>query len=174
MGNGIKSRLIGLVILGVITALVVVLFATSDGYLNRAGWVLLYVGVGLISGIAFWLATPGATGEVDLKKIGVKLGGGAGIGAGFMLLADFLAATPPRHVIVEIPEGNRNPTFSIYEADSGIEVTEISGQRLLVEFKGDQEAGWFRAEQLAPGARGFSKYECEVTRAGRITCDDQP
>ena len=73
------------------------------GHLAPAHWALLYVGIALVTGIAFWTIT-GSTGQVTLNvaQVALRLGGGAAIGAAFMLIAYSLVATNDPYVIVPL------------------------------------------------------------------------
>jgi hypothetical protein len=88
-------------------------------------YTFLFVGVALITGIVFWVCT-GSSGVLTVKELGLRLGGGAAIGAGFMLLAFSLirqlAITPPP-AVVEVE-------LSAAEADNQqfLKVSKVSGE----------------------------------------------
>lgn len=103
-----------------------VLYWAEDGYPSALGWVFAYVGVALITGIAFWALT-GSTGDLTLPQIGLRLGGGAAIGAGFMLLAHSLTPQTDRDRLIEIqvPDAGGN-VYLVPKATQGCRVEQIS------------------------------------------------
>ena len=89
----------------VVVGLIVVLISLAVAHVMRLGltvepveWLLLYVLVGFIGGLLFYLVDPFGSQEFKWKGI-VNLGGGAAIGASFMFVAKLL--TPDGTVITE-------------------------------------------------------------------------
>ena len=99
----IKQTWAALLVVFVILALIVAMIWSTEGDLSRAHMILLYVGVAIITGILFWHFTPGSTGQFDLKQLGIRLGGGAAIGASFMVLAWWLTVPETTTALVFIP-----------------------------------------------------------------------
>ncbi len=78
-------------VLFVLLGAVVCLFIAAGGKdFNPAQWVAFYVLIALVTGLVFCLFTSNSKGEYTNKKLGISLGGGAGIGACFMVLAKYL------------------------------------------------------------------------------------
>src|SRR5437879_3582900 len=76
----IDSTKAGWTLVGIILALEVWLLAATHGIVVSNGHrIALYVGVALITGITFWLVTPGSSAVVSVPHLGLKLGGGAAI-----------------------------------------------------------------------------------------------
>src|SRR5262245_1935824 len=95
--------LYGLLLAAIILFLEFLVFYSTGGRLARAHWVVLYVGVAVFTGVVFWLVTPGSTGSLKFAALGIKLGGGAAIGAAFMLLAWKLSAPTSSSIVVPVP-----------------------------------------------------------------------
>lgn len=85
----------------VFLAVLVGLFIYTGGYPSTFGMALGYVAIALITGGFFWLFR-GSTGEVELKELGIKLGGAAAIGAAFMLLASKLTLKPDLDQVIMV------------------------------------------------------------------------
>lgn len=82
---------VGLLILILLAALV---YALNHGKMNTADWTMLLLLTGSAGGVLFYLIDPQSQHSFSFRKI-VNLGGAAAIGAGFMLLAHWLAINPP-------------------------------------------------------------------------------
>ena len=78
----------------VLIALGVAHFLTIGHTVEPIEWVVLYVLVGFIGGLLFYLADPLHSQEFKWKDV-VTLGGGAAVGASFMLLAKVLTPDSP-------------------------------------------------------------------------------
>lgn len=145
---------IGTLIELVFIGLAVWLYASDHGVLGRAGWVLLYGLVSVISGLAFWLFTPGSTGEFSLQKYGVRLTGAAAIGASFAMLGWYLTKPVARTTVIPVPAGL--PTQFILRNEtpdtvSGVgEIRLVDGRRFLfVEFSDGKDVGKIAIEDVS-------------------------
>jgi hypothetical protein len=172
--SGLGSRIFyaGFALILIILALETALFRSKEGDLDKAEWVVLYVGVALVTGIAFWILTPGSTGEVTVEHLGIKLGGGAAIGAAFMLLSNFVSEEPPNYRV--FPEDDRCEQIepAVTEED-GVEAIEIEKDEeslkvksWLVEFKSSK--GYFvtNSPYASPNTVRHN-----VTRKGSYECE---
>ena len=158
----------GIILLFVLIGLVVLLLYVTDGIFYPGHWVAFYVAIALVSGIAFWFFTAGSTGEFTNKSLGIRLGGGAGIGAAFMVLAHFLTPTepPPNIRIVDVRvEGISDVFYTSHSEELG-KVTRLDGARFLVEFKEGENQGHFVVRYF----RGEDPYwsEIHVPRLGEL------
>lgn len=129
-----------------------------------AYWILLYVGVALLTGLLFWTFTPGGTATADLKQIGIRLTGGAAVGLAFMLVAAWLTPTPSV-MIVELPE-----RFTAYhrpdpEPSASIDVVRMSEHELVARFRSGADEGRFYLSFTVPGELE-PRRECFVLRRG--------
>lgn len=115
------SFVTGVALIVLVISLLVWQRISTHGYIaGRQDWLLLLVGVALVTGMVFWLITPGAEGELNLTQLGLKLTGGAAIGAGFMLLAWELTKTSPTTVIVPLEQASRadNPAILSWDPEN--------------------------------------------------------
>ena len=135
----------GLVLILVLLTLAAWLLVGTGGHLLRAHWIALCVIVALVSGIAFWALTPGATGTVDIVQLGVRLTGGAGIGAAFLLLAWWLTSDPPPNARVVSVKNFPALVVDGERSTPGITVRRIARERdqLLVLFAENTDEGDF-------------------------------
>jgi len=163
----------GLLVVFVIIVLEALMLWQTNGHLTRAYQIVLYTGVAIVTGVLFWLLTPGSMGEVDLKQLGIRLGGGAAIGAAFMLLAWFLTDPETNHVVAPVPFGIPQE-FTIHNqspndlADVG-EVRTISGRRYLyAEFRSGHDEGILNLKHLRAGSAGFSTPSYQITLEGEL------
>ena len=154
---------------------VIAMFVATDGILLETHRMVLYVTIALVTGTLFWILTPGATGEVDLKEIGVKLTGGAGIGAGFMVLACWLASTNVTHIVVPIPADiPRDVAITNLTPDSIADVGEVrtvvDRRYIYVEFVPGHDTGRIQVERATVSAGGvtFPKSAYSVFLSGKI------
>ncbi|HLN29974.1 MAG TPA: hypothetical protein VK395_19690 [Gemmataceae bacterium] len=146
---------------------------STHGFIaGRQDWVLLLIGVALVTGMVFWLVTPGAEGELNLAHLGLKLTGGAAIGAGFMLIAWGLTKISPTTVIVALDQDSlaNRPVVRGLDTENIDLAYQLPDQRVLVEFKDGKEHGWFKTEHLEVGGK-LVYLTYKVTRAG---LDGQP
>jgi hypothetical protein len=103
---------------------------------------------------------------VEIKLLGIKLGGSAAIGAAFIILVH--SYFPPRdYAIITLPEEHRDKNFYPRSNDS-VRCTRISTGRYLVEFTGNESNAKFIAKQLDPTGSAFNIYEFTVNRNGII------
>ena len=148
-GSGARSKrsvaeLIGgsFLIVIVLVLLAILLVYRADSF-SRPHWVSLYAGIAVVTGLAFWIYAPGSTGEVTVKELGIKLGGGAAVGAAFMLLAWWL--TPLTEVlIVDVPDSVKGiaSRFAIENSSPGLRAELLDGNnRILVEFSENRAEG---------------------------------
>lgn len=163
----------GLLVVFVIVILEAIMLWGTSGRLTRAYEIVLYIGVAIVTGVLFWLLTPGSQGELNFTQLGIRLGGGAAIGASFMLLAWYLTDQDTNHVVVPVPPGvpaefnieNQTPNGL---ADVG-EVRSVSGRHYLyVEFQPGQDQGDLSLKYLNPN-EGFITSSYRVTRDGVIS-----
>jgi ABC-type transport system involved in multi-copper enzyme maturation permease subunit len=166
LSERLATQALACIILLIIIGLLTVLLVVTGGNLNDALWYVLYIGLALITGIAFWIIAPGGTGEVTIPVLGIKLVGSAATGAAFIILMhSFL---PPRdYAIITLPEKHQDKSFIPKDNDS-VELTEISTETYLVKFDGNKTKAKFKAEQIDPDGQGFSLYEFTVDRSGKI------
>src|SRR5258708_36372718 len=128
----------GLILL--IIVLIAWMVAALGGRLAPAHWSLLYVGIALVTGIAFWTLTA-STGEFNLtrEQIAIKLGGGAAIGASFMYLAYWFNSGGDPYVVVPLAaSGTSANVIAISDFDRGslnapYLIREL--REVLIEFK---------------------------------------
>ncbi len=120
----------GFALILIILALETALFLTKEGDLDKAEWVVLYVGVALVTGIAFWILTPGSTGEVTVEHLGIRLGGGAAIGAAFVLLSNFVSEEPPNHRVFLVDDKCEQIDPAVIEQD-GVSAIELEKDEVL-------------------------------------------
>jgi hypothetical protein len=132
------SRAPGLATVFVFVALEVLMLVSTRGELTRAFWVVLYVGVGIVTGVLFWILTPGSTGEFNFKGV-LKLTGGAAIGAAFMYLAYWLTIPTSTEVIApfpsDIPQGQDINIKATSDAIADVGEVRTTGQRKLIYAK---------------------------------------
>ena len=151
----------------IVIVLMAALLITTGGNLNDALWSVLYIGLALITGIAFWIVTPGAKSEVGIPKLGIKLAGSAATGAAFIIIVNFYL--PPRdYAITTLPLQHQDKSFHQVNPDDSMKVTRINLQRYLVEFVGNKRADKFRAEQLTPDGQAWNSYEFTVDMNWKI------
>ena len=164
------NQFFGTVFLFILVALLVWLRIATEGFASNLDWVLFYVGIALVTGIAFWVYTPGSQGTLNLPQFGIHLGGGAAIGASFMLLAVLFVPKADPDVVVALPEQVRSPTVKVLKYDHEKLVTVSMIPKLpgnvFVRFHDGEEQGWFWTWDVQPGKQVETKYS--VTRSGRI------
>lgn len=163
----------GLLVVFAIIALEAVMLWATGGHLTRAHQIVLYIGVAIVTGVVFWLLTPGSTGELDFKQLGIRLGGGAAIGASFMLLAWWLTDPEVNHTVVPVPSAIAQD-FTIENlspndlADVG-EVRTISNRRYLyAEFRPGHERGDIRINHLEDGATAMNTSAYQISLDGEL------
>jgi hypothetical protein len=78
-----------LVVVAILVFAMGCMLVATDGLMNRGYGVAFFICSALIAGIAFWTLSPGARqgNAFNLRVLGIRLGGGAAIGASFALLA---------------------------------------------------------------------------------------
>ena len=143
----------GMIITIVIIVLETVMLIKTNGVLTQAYQIVLYVGVAIVTGVVFWTLTPGTSGLINFKQLGIRLGGGAAIGASFMLLAWWL--TVPKFNFAVIPTPSNIPEdFSLANvspeniSDIG-ELRTISKRRyIFAEFRSNKEIGEINLQHL--------------------------
>jgi hypothetical protein len=145
--------------------------ATQGQFRGRGDQILLLIGVALVTGVAFWLITR-SQGELNLPQLGIRLVGGAGIGAGFMYLAWKLTSPADTHVIVQLRSHTPLTRVSDYDAATIKDVTilrhrqEAPSDRALVEFQEGKERGRFTTLHLVGSKQVPTVYE--VTTSGLV------
>ncbi len=160
-----KRRTTGFLIIILISALLVWLYSSSEGYIPHAGYILLYTGIGLITGIGFWLTTDSSA-TVDIKSLGIKLGGGVAVGVAFILVINHFIVPTENYKIMDLPEEFHDSSFSITGHDDHIKLTWISEQRLLIEFYNNTEIGTFDGIKYDADLKGFKTYEFVAKTSG--------
>lgn len=143
------SIAVGIAVLLILIGLTVVLFRYARDRFYPQYWVAFYVSVALITGLSFWLLTAGATGEYTNSRLGLRLGGGAGIGACFMVLARVLTPSPPLlgERVIKIQVNAAGHIFPATPAPAwSKEIREVlildeNGSRALVLFEDGQMEG---------------------------------
>jgi hypothetical protein len=173
-GGTTTLTFLGLLVVAVIVALVGVMLWSTQGVLTRAHEIVLFVSVAIVTGVLFWILTPGSSGQLTVKQLGIRLGGGAGIGASFMLLAWWLTASTANTTVVPVPF--QIPTdFTIenispeHLADVG-ELRTVSKRRFIyAEFRPGHNAGVLRLKYLKPLGGGFEMSTFTVTLAGELS-----
>lgn len=131
----------GLLVAMLIILLLAVLLTARGGILQRAEWVALYVGVALVTGIVFWLVAPGGKSELSMPQYGMRLGGGAAVGAIFMLIAHKITPGPEIRAFELPTEIRRSHTVQILDSSPRIDVEIVNKRLLLVEFRESQNDG---------------------------------
>ena len=145
-GNGHNSMKYCSRIAYLVIFLIAIMLILTKGNLNRALWVALWVGVAITSGIIFSVFTTDSTGQIDFKQLGIKLGGGAAIGAAFMLLPWWMTKPDINYTIIPVPSEIHGPinienltTNNI--SDVG-ELRTVGRKRyLFVDFFDEEEEG---------------------------------
>ena len=164
----------GAVFLVLLAVIGVALYAHTRGLPTEAGWLILYTCIGLFAGVAFCLFTPGSTGEFTMKRLGIKLGGGAAIGAAFMVLGYQLATRcgeAPPHVVVEVENLSDVDYVPIVSRSRGVSnVHHVLEDKacLLVKFDERSTCGGFETKQWDPSAQAFRTVEYTVDRSGKL------
>ena len=142
----------GIVLVFVLVGLVGLMIWRTGGALTRAHWFVLLVSVAMVAGLGFWLWT-GSSGSFSVA--GLKLGGGAAVGAAFMYLAWKLVGTRGDHgytvVSLPFPRGDIDLSWS----DQIVLAQFLKDGRLFVEFRQGHERGEIRVHQ-AGGLDGGS------------------
>lgn len=163
----------GLFIVILLIIAVAIMLIVTGGHLNRAFEIVLYICVALVTGILFWLFTPGSTGDLDFKKLGIKLGGGAAIGASFMLLAWYL--TEPNLNYVVIPKPSYIPQEFTIINQSSQEINDVGEVRtkggkqyLYIEFRDGKDEGIIDLNYLKNGNITFAKSQFKATIKGEL------
>lgn len=168
---------IGVGISLLLLVLLIVVWLSADG--TPMDWVFFYVLVALLTGVLFWTVTPGSTGEVTVQQLGIRLGGGAAIGAAFMLLAHWLTPAPPPPasdvalVSLNLPDSVRtSPVLKVANFDEASFSHEPvllpcagTKRQALVQFKEGASEGWFRVSAVVPPGKRIS-VEYTVSRGG--------
>ncbi len=146
-GSRDRRSMAGLIGGSILIVIVLMLLASlliyrGDSF-NRPHWVSLYAGIAVVTGLSFWIYAPGSTGEVTIKEIGIKLGGGAAVGAAFMLLAWWL--TPLTDVlIVDVPDSVKGigSRLAVENSSPGLRTELLGGNdRILLEFPENRSEG---------------------------------
>lgn len=161
----------GLCLIVFLSLLVAFMFWFTGGEFLISHWAAFYVATALITGLAFWLVTPSPA-TLSIPWLGARLGGGAAIGAIFMLLVMFLL--PPtnlRVVELKVP-GVRNESLGKPKFSSEIySVTKLGddpqrGVRYLVEFREGHSFGEMYVAY--PKTDGIWKCTIPVQRVGPL------
>lgn len=162
-----------LVMVLVFVVLNTLMLVATGGYLARAHWFVLVVSVGIVTGILFWTLTPGSTGEVNLPELGIRLCGGAAIGAAFMLLAWYLTSPAKNEAVIPLsatlPPDIEMVNLSTEAIATLGEVRTLGGRRMIyVQFSDEAEAGTILVRHLNTDLVEFVEREYRVTRDGRL------
>ncbi len=162
----------GLIMVAILLGMVVALFHVSHGFFSPGYWVGFYVSVALVTGIAFWTLT-GSTGEYTNAKLGIRLGGGAAIGASFMVLAHWLTPNNPLPSFRIVPTSVPANDLSYYDHDEHVKEATRLGQskRFLVEFNEGENEGAFSVSYIATD--GIHIRTFSVPRVGTVTNNDR-
>jgi hypothetical protein len=165
----------GIIFIFVILGLLILLLQTTRGVLNHAQWVLMLVAIALITGLTFWIWTE-SSGQLTVKQLGIELGGGAGIGASFMLLAwklvtsrSFQKIISP-FVVVSIPTEGRSSIFylSWHSKDIVSALNLKDNRRMLFEFGEGKFSGEINIRYLAKDASKWNEVKYKIDRSGRL------
>lgn len=171
-GLGSRTFYGGFALILIILALETALFLSKEGDLDKAEWVVLYVGVALVTGIAFWILTPGSTGEVTVEHLGIRLGGGAAIGATFILLSNFVSEDPPNYRVFPVDDECEQIDPRVIEED-GVSASELEKDEESLKVKSwlvkfDATKGYFVTSSPYPSPGGTVRHD--VTRKGTYEC----
>lgn len=136
--------LLATAILLICLTLIVVMFAVTGGYFLAAHWTAFYVGVALLTGLAFWLFTD-TRGEFTNKRLGILLVGGGGIGACFMILAHFLTPVDVAQNVQIVKTDLAGPVFVTHLSASVEKPVQLPGNpaRFVIEFAEGEALGTF-------------------------------
>jgi len=132
----------GLVVIGAL----VLMFSSAIG--SRLVWLIIYSILCMLFGLIFYIFTGGndASVTVDFKNVAIRLGGGAAIGIGVVLLLNWFVVKPPfdeRVLAYQLDKKYYNELSSI--TGKSMNILEITRAKradfLLVEFL-NSEDGW--------------------------------
>jgi hypothetical protein len=174
-GSSVSPRLVfagGMGLILLIIGLLAWMVTALGGRLAPAHWSLLYVGIALVTGIAFWTLTT-STGEVTLtrEQVALKLGGGAAIGAAFMYMAYWFNSGGDPYVVVPLASsGTSANAVAISDFDRGnldppYLIREL--RQVLVEFKEGKKDGWYTTKHPEPPNK-MVYLTYHVTRLGMV------
>ena len=162
----------GIALIFTIIGLIVLLYIKTGGRFNRAQWFIVFVAVAMVTGLSFWIFTE-SSGKVAVK--GVELGGGAAIGAGFMLLSWGIISSDKFHkfllpfTIVVIPTEKYSKLYRLVDKSSEIvNNQDLPGGRMLFEFGEGHFAGSIKLRHFTADFNKFEDVRYRIDRAGRI------
>ncbi len=143
-----KTQILGVCVVIVLLSLLALLISQVEIF-ELPHYLLLFTGIALTSGILFWILTPGSSGQLNNERLGIKLGGGAGIGAAMMALslwgyAEFVESDR-NYVLFPLPDRIQEP-FSINVEDrrliAEIAQVKIDGDSYIyIEFQNEAITG---------------------------------
>lgn len=145
-----SARILGFMAVIFLLALIWLLYYATDGTFLPSHWVALYVAIAIVTGVLFWNFTT-TDADVSLPALGIRLGGGAAVGAAFMILAHWLTPGAAMFRIVDIQfEGV--DSFS-YQGERDLRRVEPLNKEteFLVEFQESVDEGYFEVHFLKEG-----------------------
>lgn len=167
--NGHKTRVfLGSAFILLILGLNAWLFTVRGDDFRPQHWKAFNVSIALVTGLAFWLYSPGASGQFTNRMLGIRLGGAAAIGASFMMLAGYLRPeAPPSFRIVDGSVPGVDLIYPLGHTE-GIDVTRLrNGSRFLVEFdEGTHDGEFYVGFLRSDGSRW--KRIFAVPRTGKL------
>lgn len=178
--NNIKKKndnnsllLPGMIVISIIIILETVMLIKTNGILTQAYQIVLYVGVAIVTGVVFWTLTPGTSGQINFTQLGIRLGGGAAIGASFMLLAWWLTAPKCNFVVIPTPSNAPEDFLLLNVSPENIsdvgELRTISKRRyIFAEFRSKKEVGEIHFRHLNANENGFEDSAYIITLQGSL------
>jgi len=165
----------GIVLIFIIIGLITILYVKTGGRFNRAQWFIMFVAVAMVTGLSFWIFTE-SSGKLEVKKIGLELGGGAAIGAGFMLLAWGIVSSKKFQkfispfAIIGIPIEKYSKIFRLIDKSNEITNAQIlaGGSRILFEFREGYFSGSIVVRHFTADYTKIEDIDYHIDRAGRI------
>ncbi len=136
----------------------------------RVAWFVVYAIVALVSGICFYYFTGGQDSKVTIPALGIRLSGGAAVGAALILLINSLLGSPlPSRVVIPLPREHWNVPFAFYETSENVNVSAVDGmpRHYVVEFIGGSSSGWARGMQPDLDSYQMQYYLIELSRSGK-------
>ncbi len=151
--NANRSSFAWAFIMLIVTLLVWQRYDTGGLYLGMHERMLFLTGVALLTGTVFWIVTPGS-GQVSIRQLGIRLGGGAAIGAAFMLLANQLTpqSLPGVGVVVELNEQR----LAEQEANASVRMDKSTVKGYLL--KGTSQVAVVFKESTSPTGKLVIRY----------------
>jgi hypothetical protein len=148
-----------------------VLFWATGGAFYGPHWVAFYVTIALVTGVCFWTLCPEGDSTYANRTLGIKLGGGAAIGASFMMLAHSITPVDlPDVRVIKVP--SIGISSEIIPDGNSLEIRAVkripeSPFEFVVWFGDHENSGVLNFHYLAKDGT-IKRFELSVGRIGPI------